>query len=168
MPPVPTSIPKLPYLSLNLSLPLSLSLLSLLSILYMTRTLLFFLPILLTIVLGLGLGAITPSKWTQAPQSIVTRLFLPNSHIALGPDLWVIYMPLTAHCSVTPCRALRWFHSTHSTPDLISTGTGKIWPLRPAPCGTSVCESLAILVFGIPISPCHLPAIWPLASPAPN
>jgi hypothetical protein len=72
-------------------------------------------------------------------------------------------MPLISHSSAISCRAFHRFNFTHSTPALISTGMGKTWPLHPSLHGASVCQSLAILTFGIPTSPSpsHLPATWP-------
>jgi hypothetical protein len=149
----------------------TLSLLSLLTLFYMTLSLLYFLlslPIILTVLLGTGLGATTPSDWTPAQKLLVS--FLPNSHTALGSDLLVTHKPQTSHSFATSCRAICQFHSLHTTRALISTGTGKTWPLCLALRGALVYPTLAILafVFLISLLPSYPLAIWPPASLAPD
>jgi hypothetical protein len=109
---------------------------------------------------GHGVRRNCPFWLDSSPKNMVSRHFLPNSHITLVPDFLAIYMPSISHFSVTSCRALHWFHSAHSTPASISSGIGKTWPLHLALHGTLVWWSLPILTIRILFLPLSL-TFWP-------
>jgi hypothetical protein len=155
--------------SLQTSLSLSLFL-SHFSILYITLTLLSFLlscPILLTIVLGLRLGAATPSDGTRAQKILLVGFFLPNSHTALGPNLLVIHTPLTSHSSMTSCRALHQFHSIHQLRFLqgqVRPGLSVRHPVAPQCVGLQPFSLSIFLFLNVTVQPFGPQRVWPLAT----
>jgi hypothetical protein len=99
------------------SLQIFLSLLSLLTIFYITLSLLYCLlslPIILTVLLGIGLGATSLFVWTQAQKLLLVGFFYLIATLLWGLTL-VIHTPLTSHSFATSCRAFCQFHSTHNT-----------------------------------------------------
>jgi hypothetical protein len=101
---LPTSLQT--SMSLSVSFPFP----SHLTIFYIILTLLYFLlslPTILTIVLGIGLGATVPSDWTQAKKILLAAFFYLTAALLWGLTFWsYICPPLISHCSTTTYRVL--------------------------------------------------------------
>jgi hypothetical protein len=130
----------------------------------MTLKLLHFLlslPIILTIVWGIGLGITAPSDWTEAQKTLLVGSFYltatllwawPSGNIYTPDFLFLCYLlqgplPIPLHTLNTGSSLFR---------------NGKTWPVCPASYGALVSWSLAILAFSIPILPLPL-TFWPFS-----